>query len=63
MYALVTVPDATTLISSTTAYSSGFFTELLPLVWPVVGIAIAVYVALMIRRAVIKGGRKVSRGK
>lgn len=60
MYSLVTIPNVGSLTVSTTAFSGSFFSGLLPLVWPVIGITVAVYIVLMMRRAIIWGGRNVT---
>jgi len=69
MYAIITLPTAAEIISSTTAYSGSFFTEFLPLIYLAVGIAFAVLAVLWIRRTVtggasrMFGGRRGGRGR
>jgi len=54
------LPSASTIVSSTTAYSADLFTAFLPVIWLVVGLVVAVSLALYIKRSVNKGIRKVT---
>jgi len=62
MLSLFTLPDASTIITSSTAYSGSFFTEFLPIVYLAVGVLIfALGVGWLIKT--LKGGMRMAFGK
>lgn len=65
---LFTMPDASTVIASTSAYSGTYFTELLDVIWLPLAITVAVFAVAFIWRHIGKGirsllGRKGGRGR
>lgn len=54
---LFTIPDATTTITAVGAYSTTWFTEFLPVVYLIVGVAVAALAIRFLAR-VVKGGAK-----
>jgi len=63
MLSLITLPSASAVISSTSAYSGDFFTEFLPYIWLAVGILVAVVFVKYVRRVVSGGIKGVAGGR
>jgi len=69
MLSIVTMPDASAILSGTTAYSGAMFTDFLPLIYLAVGILVAVLAVLWVKKSVsggvskLFGGRKGGRKK
>lgn len=63
MLSIITMPDASAVLSSTTAYSGTFFTDFLPLIWLAVGILVAVMAVKFVGRYVLKGAGKLFGGR
>lgn len=57
---MFTLPSASTIVASTTAYSTTLTTEFLPVIYLVLGLVVAVALVKYIRRSVGKGIRKVT---
>jgi len=57
---MFTLPTATNIVTSTTAYSTELTTAFLPVIWLVLGLVVAVALVKYIRRSVGKGIRKVT---
>jgi len=63
MLALFTVPDAASIVSSSTEYASTLFTEFLPVLYVVIGIAAAVGLVMFLRGKIGRGVKKVTGGR
>lgn len=63
MLALFTVPAASSVITSSTEYASNIFTEFLPLLYVVVGIAAAIGLIMFLRKMIAGAVTKVTRGR
>lgn len=63
MFGFVTIPSAADMITSSTAYSSGFFATFLELIWIPIGITIVIAVIALIRRSISRGVRGVTGGR
>lgn len=69
MYALITLPDATTTLSSVSSYSSALFTDLYPFALMGVGLIVGgIAIAFLARKAtkavgIVAGGRGRRRGR
>lgn len=50
MLNLITIPDPTDFLASTTEWSSPIFTEFLPIIYLAVGLAIGIGIVMMIIR-------------
>jgi len=62
MLTIFTIPSATEIVSSSTAYSQDFFTEFLPVIYVAVGVLIfSLGVRWLV--GVLKGGMKGAFGK
>jgi len=63
MFTIVTLPDASTILASTTAYSSTLFTDFMPLMYLAIGILVAVLAVLWVKRSVAGGVSKLFGGR
>lgn len=63
MLSIITVPDASTILSSTTAYSGTLFTDFMPLMYLAIGVTVAVLAVLWVKRVVAGGAGRLFGGK
>jgi len=62
MLSIITLPDASTILASTTAYSGTLFTEFMPLMYLAIGVLVAVLAVLWVKRSVAGGVSKLFGG-
>jgi len=55
MFSIVTLPDMSTILSSSTAFASPLFTDLVPLVFLAIGVVAAVVLVKYVRKSVSGG--------
>jgi len=62
MLAFITLPDPTTTFASTTDWSAGMFTNMLPILYIVAGLLIGGMILGKVIGAVIRGAKKATGG-